>query len=126
MVLWAFENAIGGEIIVPKIPSYKISDLVEAIGPNCKKKILGIREGEKLHEEMITSSDSFNTFDIGKYYIILPPNYDPSEHFKKIGAKYDSVEEGFSYVSNKNKEFMSIEKLRYLIKHQVDNTFIPI
>ena len=105
MVLWALENALGGEIFVPKIPSYKITDLADAIGPDCKKEILGIREGEKLHEEMITSSDSFNTFDIGNYYTILPANYDAKMHFKKMGKVYKAVKEGFSYVSNKNEDF---------------------
>ena len=125
MVLWAIENSIGGEILVPKIPSYKITDLAEAIGPNCKKNILGIREGEKLHEEMITRSDSFNTFDLGKYYVILPANYDPKVHFEKMGMNFNSVEEGFSYVSNKNKEFLSLLKLRELIKKNVDQNFVP-
>ena len=72
MVFWALENALGGEIFVPKIPSYKIMDLANAIAPNCEKTIVGIRPGEKIHEEMITSSDAASTIDIGKYYAILP------------------------------------------------------
>ena len=72
MVKWAFEHAAGGEIFVPKIPSYNIMDVAKAIGPDCDIKIVGIRPGEKLHEEMITSSDSQNTLDLGKYYAILP------------------------------------------------------
>lgn len=126
MVLWAIENAIGGEIFVPKIASYKITDLAEAIGPNCKKQILGIREGEKLHEEMITSSDSVNTFDIGEYYTILPANYNPKIHFNIMGKDFRTVKEGFSYVSNKNKEFLSKVTLRKLIKLHVDPNFAPI
>ncbi len=59
-------------LFVPKIPSYKIADVADAIGPNCKKEIIGIRPGEKIHEEMITASDSYNSYDIGKYYVILP------------------------------------------------------
>ena len=125
MVLWTIENAIGGEIFVPKIPSYKITDLADAIGPNCKKKILGIREGEKLHEEMITSSDSVNTFDIGDYYTILPANYDPIKHFEKMKIDFQRVKEGFSYVSKGNKDFLSKESLRELIKFNVDNNFAP-
>ena len=70
MVLWALNNALGGEILVPKIPSYLITDLAEAIGPGCKKHIIGIRPGEKIHEEMITVSDSFSTIDLGSYYAI--------------------------------------------------------
>ncbi|MBI96860.1 UDP-N-acetylglucosamine 4,6-dehydratase (inverting), partial [bacterium] len=73
-VFWALKNAIGGEIIVPKIPSYRIIDVAEAIGPNCKKNIVGIRPGEKIHEEMITTSDSFDTYDLGTYYSILANN----------------------------------------------------
>ena len=72
MVLWALENAHGGEILVPKIPSYRITDLAQAIGPDCEHPVVGIRPGEKLHEEMITASDSFNTVDLGRYFAILP------------------------------------------------------
>jgi UDP-N-acetylglucosamine 4,6-dehydratase len=78
MVLWAMENTIGGELLVPKIPSYRILDVAEAIGPSCKKPIIGLRPGEKLHEEMITSSDSFTTVDLGAYYAILPVTSNPS------------------------------------------------
>ena len=74
MVLFVIKNNLGGEIFVPKIPSYKILELAKAIGPNCKLEYTGIRQGEKIHEEMITSSDSFSTIDIGKYYVILPAN----------------------------------------------------
>ena len=125
MVFWAIDNAIGGEIFIPKIPSFRITDLADAIGPNCKKEVSGIREGEKLHEEMITSADSFNTFDIGNYYTILPSNYDVEKHFNKMGQSYKAVKEGFSYVSNKNIEFLSKENLRELIKLHVDPTFTP-
>ena len=72
MVLWSLVNALGGELYVPKIPSYRIMDVAEAIGPNCEKPIVGIRPGEKIHEEMITESDSFTTIDLGPYYAILP------------------------------------------------------
>ena len=72
MVFWALDKALGGEVFVPKIPSYRITDVAEAIGPSCEKPIVGIRPGEKIHEEMITASDSFTTFDLGSYYAILP------------------------------------------------------
>ncbi len=75
MVMHALENAWGGELFVPKIPSYKIMDVAEAIGPKCSKPIVGIRPGEKVHEEMITPSDSFYTYDLGKYYTILPATH---------------------------------------------------
>ena len=74
---------------------------------------------------MITTSDSVNTFDIGKYYIILPANYEPKYHFNKMGTNFNVVEEGFSYVSNKNEEFLSLVELRELIKKNVDQEFIP-
>ena len=78
-----------------KIPSYRITDLADAIGPNCKKEVSGIREGEKLHEEMITSADSFNTFDIGNYYTILPSNYDVEKHFNKMGKAIKLLKRDF-------------------------------
>ena len=74
MVMHALEHAWGGELFVPKIPSYKIMDVAEAIGPKCSKPIVGIRPGEKVHEEMITSSDSFYTYDLGKYYTFYLPH----------------------------------------------------
>ena len=72
MVLYALENAWGGEVFVPKIPSYNIMELAKAISPKAKKPIIGIRPGEKLHEEMITESDSFNTIELNDYYVIMP------------------------------------------------------
>lgn len=115
MVLHALENAWGGEIFVPKIPSYRITDLADAIGPECEKKIIGIRSGEKIHEEMITSSDSFTTYDLGKYYVILPQNpvWDLKTFIKKFKAK--KVEEGFSYQSGANQDFLTVDELNSLI-----------
>ena len=88
IVLHALENAWGGELFVPKIPSYKITDVADAIGPNCKKEIVGIRPGEKIHEEMITASDSYNSYDIGKYYVILPtvPRFSLNEYIEEHKA----------------------------------------
>tara|TARA_B100000886_G_scaffold339996_1_gene307347 strand:- start:1374 stop:2393 length:1020 start_codon:yes stop_codon:yes gene_type:complete len=126
MVLWVLEHAIGGEIFIPKIPSYKITELAEAIGPSCKKIEIGIREGEKLHEEMITSSDSLNTFDIGDYYAMLPGDYKPEIHFKKMGLNFKAVHEGFSYSSNKNDKFLTKQQIRELIKKHVYREFTPI
>ena len=115
LVLYALEHAWGGEIFVPKIPSYKITDVAEAIGPECEQKIIGIRPGEKIHEEMITSSDSFTTYDLGKYYAILPqtPFWDLSEFIKKHNAK--KVKEGFNYNSGENEYFLSVSDLKELI-----------
>ena len=116
MVMHALENAWGGEIFVPKIPSYRITDVAKAIGPECKQNIVGIRPGEKMHEEMITSSDSHFTYDLGKYYVILPPQpkWNLKEFINEFGAK--KVPKGFTYNSNKNDLWESVESLRKLIE----------
>ena len=123
MVMHALEHAWGGEIFVPKIPSYKITDIAEAIGPECEKPVVGIRPGEKIHEEMITSSDSYYTYDLGKYYTILPATHkwDKNEFLKKFNAT--KVKPGFQYNSGANEEWESIDDLRVLIKTHVDPTF---
>ena len=123
MVLHALESAWGGEIFVPKIPSYKITDIARAIGPNCEQKIVGIRPGEKIHEEMITSSDSFFTYDLGKYYAIIPqiPRWSIEEFISTFNAK--KVQEGFTYNSGTNTEWVGVEELRELIINHVDKTF---
>jgi FlaA1/EpsC-like NDP-sugar epimerase len=115
MVLWALENARGGEIFVPKIPSYRITDVAEAIAPECEQRIVGIRPGEKIHEEMITASDSFNTVDLGKYYAILPTTgaVTVDDYCGKFGAARVPV--GFSYNSGDNPNFLTVEQLRQLI-----------
>lgn len=123
MVMHALEHAWGGEIFVPKIPSYRIMDVAEAIGPECEKPVIGIRPGEKIHEEMITSSDSYYTYDLGKYFTILPSTHKwkLEEFIQNFNAT--KVAEGFQYNSAENTEWNSIEDLRYLIKEHVDNTF---
>ena len=116
MVLWALENSVGGEIFVPKIPSYKITDLAEAIGPSCKKPIIGIRPGEKIHAEMITSSDSSNTIDLGKYYAIINMTGGmSSESYYKM-KKAKKVPAGFYYNSGENPQFLTIREIQGLIK----------
>ncbi len=123
MVMHALEHAWGGEIFVPKIPSYKILDVAEAIGPDCKHKVVGIRPGEKVHEEMITPSDSFYTYDLGKYYTILPsqPKWKLDEFINNFNAK--KVTPGFAYNSGTNNDWESVESLRKLITEHVDATF---
>lgn len=123
MVMHALEQAWGGELFVPKIPSYKITEVAEAIGPNCDKPVVGIRPGEKIHEEMITASDSYNTWDLGKYYVILPqnPRFSLEEFQKTFDAK--KVPEGFSYNSGQNSEWETVDSLRKLIKDHVDSNF---
>ncbi|HHC7308815.1 TPA: UDP-N-acetylglucosamine 4,6-dehydratase (inverting) [Vibrio campbellii] len=124
MVMYALENHLGGEIFVPKIPSYKILDIAEAVAPECKTKVVGIRPGEKLHEEMITDTDSLNTIDLGKYYAILPSVsfvYAEEEYLKHHKAK--KVPFGFKYNSGTNTEWESVESLRALVKEHVDPNF---
>jgi UDP-N-acetylglucosamine 4,6-dehydratase (inverting) len=123
LVIHALENAVGGELFVPKLPSYRITDLAEAIGPHCQKIIVGIRPGEKIHEEMITSSDSFFTYDLGKYYVICPqfPNFNVEKFQKDHNAT--KVPPGFKYNSGENTEWETVETLRQLIKQHVDSTF---
>jgi UDP-N-acetylglucosamine 4,6-dehydratase len=114
MVLYAVEHAFGGEIFVPKIPSYRILDVAKAIAPEAKIEIVGIRPGEKIHEEMITSSDSFNTVDLNKYYAILPQgNHRIQQHYEQMGGKL--VEPGFNYNSGSNDQWLSVDELKALI-----------
>lgn len=123
MVMHALFNAWGGEIFVPKIPSYKITDVAEAIAPNCEHKVVGIRPGEKVHEEMITPSDSFYSYDLGKYFIILPSKtkWKLEDFINEFNAV--KVTEGFAYNSGDNEEWETVDSLRKLIKEHVDPTF---
>ena len=126
MVFYAIEKAWGGEVFIPKIPSYKISDVATAIAPELEQKVVGIRPGEKLHEEMITSSDSYNTVDLGKYYAILPQKSPYSQYSKddyKNAFNGLDVPDGFSYNSGNNTEWESVESLRELMKIHVDPNF---
>lgn len=125
MVLHALESAWGGELFVPKIPSYRITDVAKAVAPNAEIRINGIRPGEKIHEEMITSSDSFTTYDLGKYYVILPQvtNWNLEDYINHFNAKL--VPQGFNYNSENNSEWETVESLRQLIVEHVDPTFIP-
>ncbi len=120
MVMHALEYAWGGEIFVPKIPSYRITDIAEAIGPDCEKPVVGIRPGEKIHEEMITSSDSYYTYDLGKYYTILPATHKWGLQDFITEFNAEKVSEGFNYSSDNNKEWESVESLRNLIKQHVE------
>ncbi len=124
MVLWTIANAVGGEIFVPKIPSYRVVDLAAAIGPECSHPVIGLRPGEKIHEEMITASDSFNTVDIGPYFAVLPPSHDGlrTHYLKRAGTT--AVAEGFSYHSGTNPEFLTVPELRSLIREHVAPDFV--
>jgi UDP-N-acetylglucosamine 4,6-dehydratase len=125
MVLHALDHAWGGELFVPKIPSYKILDVAQAIAPSCEHRVIGIRPGEKIHEEMITASDSFTTYDLGKYYVILPQvtNWNLEDYKKVFDAKL--VPQGFSYTSGNNSEWETIESMRNQIKEHVYLDFQP-
>lgn len=124
LVMFALENHLGGEIFVPKIPSYKILDIAKAIAPECETKIVGIRPGEKLHEEMITDTDSLNTIDMGDYYAILPSvSYMYKEQDYLSHHKAVKVEFGFKYNSGTNTNWETVSSLRSLIKKHVDANF---
>ena len=113
MVIWSLKNALGGEIVVPKIPSFRIKDLAKVVTPECKVKYIGIRSGEKIHEEMITSNESQDIIDTGKYYVLLP-NKDFAQ--RKKYSKFKRIKYGFSYSSDKNKDFLNLTDLRKLVK----------
>jgi UDP-N-acetylglucosamine 4,6-dehydratase len=119
MVLWSLQNAWGGEILVPQIPSYRITDVATAVAPECRQEIIGIRPGEKIHEEMITSSDSFNTVDLGRYFAILPTAgpFTLDDYCRETGAT--RVPLGYAYNSGTNKDFLSVQQLRVLIDQHV-------
>lgn len=123
MVMHALYNAWGGEIFIPKIPSYKITDVAQAIAPDCTLDVVGIRPGEKLHEEMITPSDSFYTYDLGQYYVILPaqPNWDVEKFLTEFNA--EKVPAGFAYNSETNEEWETVDSMKALIKEHVDPNF---
>ena len=118
-VIDAFKISKGGEIFIPKLPSYRIGDVAAAVAPECPTKIVGIRPGEKLHEEMITSSDSINTYDLGNYFVILPatPIWNLESYIKNLNAK--KVTDGFSYSSGKNTEWLSVDELKNLINNEM-------
>ena len=123
LMLYALENAWGGEIFVPKIPSYKITEVARAIGPDCDQRIVGIRPGEKLHEEMITETDSLNPVELDRYYVILPtaPWWSVDEFIAHLGAR--RVPTGFHYSSDTNNHWLSAEEIREEIRLHVDAGF---
>ena len=115
-VLWTLKNMEGGEIVVPKLPSYRIMDLVKAISSKIKIKLIGKRPGEKIHEELITISDSGNTIDVGNYYLILPSNnLRDLKNFVKRYKKLKFLNE-FNYSSGKNKHFLKVNELKKILE----------
>lgn len=127
MVLYALNYAKGGEIFVPKIPSYRITDVAEAIGPECEHPVVGIRPGEKIHEEMISESDSPNTIEAEKYYVIVPSLYGRNQNdlLEQYMTYHKAVRvvDGFCYSSGKNKQWLTVEQIRQLIVEYVDPEF---
>jgi len=127
MVFFALENSIGGEIFVPKIPSYRITEVAKAIGPDCEHPVVGIRPGEKLHEEMITASDSQNTIETKNYYVIVPNSQEASYEsaMERYLAHYKAkhVTPGFCYSSGENTDWLDASQIRDLIKKHVDADF---
>lgn len=126
LVLFALEKSIGGEIFIPKIPSYRITDVATAVAPDCVQKTVGIRPGEKLHEEMVTVADALNTLELENHYIICPSNLEyinrSMDHYKDhYGAKF--VEAGFSYNSETNPDWLTVDQIRDLICENVDPDF---
>lgn len=124
MVLYALDQAWGGEIFVPKIPSYRITDVATAIGPDCEQTLVGIRPGEKLHEEMITETDSLNTIETDRYYVITSstPTWDVDEYLKAFNGQ--RVPMGFKYNSGTNTDWLTVEQLRAQIRQHVDPNFV--
>ncbi len=127
LVMHALDKALGGEIFVPKIPSYRITDVAEAIGPKCEFPVVGIRPGEKIHEEMITETDALQTIETKDRYLIVPMlhGHSAATVMKEYCKHHEGtpVPAGFSYNSGKNTEWLSVDQIRDLIVQHVDPSF---
>lgn len=120
-VLWSFKNSPGGDILVPKLKSYMVIDLIKSFNPKLKLKKIGVRPGEKIYEEMVTKSDSLNTIELKNYYVILPNTFSENKILKtrtyyKSKFKAKNVKRGFSYNSANNKDFLSLKELKKFFK----------
>ncbi len=129
LVLHALNQSLGGEIFVPKIPSYRITDLATAVGPSCRQTVVGIRPGEKIHEEMITETDALQTIETDDHFIIVPTlaginNVDLAARFSEA-HKGQAVPRGFSYSSGTNTDWLTVDQIRALIQTHLDPTFSP-
>ena len=125
LVVFALKNMWGGEIFVPKIPSYRIVDVAEAIAPACRREIVGVRPGEKLHEEMITETDAMNSVEFDRYFVILPsmPLWDVAQFTASFAGK--PCQPSFRYNSGNNSDWLTVEDIRQLICSDVDPGFSP-
>lgn len=123
LVLFALENMAGGEIFVPRIPSYRITDVAKAIAPDARLEIVGIRPGEKIHEEMITATDSLQTAEFEDHFVILPstPQWDTDAYIAT--RKGRRCAPGYSYNSGANDAWLTVDDLRQLIREHVDPSF---
>tara|TARA_A100001388_G_scaffold266027_1_gene238718 strand:- start:2502 stop:3518 length:1017 start_codon:yes stop_codon:yes gene_type:complete len=121
----AIDIAEGGEIFIPKIPSYRIMDVANAIGPSVRKNIVGLRPGEKIHEDMILTSDSLNTFENKNNYVIIYPDETIKNEFIKKNSLV-KVSENFSYCSNTNNDFLDVSQIRELIIKNLKKDFVPV
>lgn len=126
LVLNALERAWGGEIFVPRIPSYRLVDVAEAIAPGAAREVVGLRPGEKLHEDMITATDALSSLELDDCFVISPtmPLWELDDYVAAHGAR--PCPEGFSYNSGTNAEWLSVEQLRDLIRRHVDPDFEPL
>jgi FlaA1/EpsC-like NDP-sugar epimerase len=125
MVLYALEHMWGGEIYVPRIPSYRILDVAAAIGQNCRTEVVGIRPGEKLHEEMITETDGLNTLAFKNHFVILPAMQTWDSEKYRVHFEGRRCEYGFKYNSGTNEHWLSVEDIRALIRKHMDPQFTP-
>ena len=127
LVFHALDKALGGEIFVPRIPSYRIGDVAMAVGPDCEHRVVGVRPGEKIHEEMITHTDAPQTVQTDKHYLIVPSLHGlkSSEVVKKYAQWHQgvSVADGFSYNSGENDKWLSVNEIRNLIREHCDPEF---
>jgi UDP-N-acetylglucosamine 4,6-dehydratase (inverting) len=121
-VLACLDRMWGGELFVPRIPSYRILDMAKAVAPDARIEIVGIRPGEKLHEEMVTATDALGTIEFDDYYVILPsvPLWDTGRFAAESnGRPGRRCEYGFSYNSGTNERFLTVDELRLLISAEL-------
>lgn len=125
LVLFAIGDAVGGEIYVPKLPSYKITEVAEAVAPNAEIEVVGIRPGEKLHEDMITEADALNTFEFDNYFVMAPSDPQSPVRTASVEKGGKPVPYGFRYNSGGNDDWLTVDQLRDLVRAHVDPNFQP-